>query len=428
MIVRGFTAIKIRLYDVRQSTFFMNAFYLMLSTFVVAGLGFVFWVIVARGYSSTTIGLATTLLSVSGLLSMLSLAGFDTTFVRFLPNSKRRNDHINNGLLVVALLGVVLSLGFVCTLSVTSPSLIFVQHNGWYIFGFTFFTVATSLNVLTNAIFLAQKRVRDIFIINLLFSALKMVLPLLIIHGSVMTIFVMVGISQLVGLVLSLGVMKVRFHYTFSPKIHGDIMRLTRKYSFSVYASSILNLLPPTILPLIIIHRLGSSSAAYYYIVFTIGSALYTIAYASMQSAFAEGSHNEAAMKGHILKAAKLIGVLLAPAIVVVLAFSNVILNIFGTEYATGGSGLLRLFAISAVAVAACSALGAIFKVTHNLRGVVAMNIVYAAGILGLSYVFIPKFGILGVGWAWIAGTIAAAMVGWAFLKRSNSNYKLGEA
>jgi len=426
-MVRWFTAIRVRLRDLRQSTFFMNAFYLMLSTFIVAGFGFIFWVIVARGYSSTTIGLATTLLSVSGLLSMLSLAGFDTTFVRFLPKSKRPNDHINNGLVVVALLGVVLSLGFVSTLSVTSPSLIFVQHNGWYIFGFTFFTVATSLNVLTNAIFLAQKRVRDIFIINLLFSAFKVVLPLLIIHGSVMTIFVMVGISQLVGLVLSLGVMKVRFQYTFSPKIHGDIMRLTRKYSFSVYASSILNLLPPTILPLIIIHRLGSSSAAYYYIVFTIGSALYTIAYASMQSAFAEGSHNEAAMRNHILKATKLIGVLLAPAIVVVLAFSNVILKIFGSEYATGGSGLLRLFAISAVAVAACSALGAIFKVTHNLRGVVAMNIVYAAGILGLSYVFIPKFGILGVGWAWIAGTIAAAMVGWAFLKRSNSNYKLRE-
>ena len=406
----------------------MNALYLMLSTFAVAAFGFVFWLIVAHGYSSAVVGRATTLLSVSGLLSMLSLAGFDTTFVRFLPKSLRQNEHINNGFIVTTLLGVVLSLGFVWSLSVTSPSLMFVQHNVWYTVGFTFFTVATSLNVLTNAIFLAQKRVRDVFIINILFSALKVILPLFILHGSAMTIFVMVGISQLVGLVLSLVIMKVRFDYQFSPRIRPDIMLITWKYSFSVYGSSILNLLPPTILPLIIIRQLGPASAAYYYVVFTIASALYTIAYASMQSAFAEGAHDEAAMKSHIRKAIRLAGVLLLPAIIILISFGNTILNMFGAEYAARGGSLLRLFAVSAIAVAICSAVGTAFKITHNLRGVLAMNITYAASILGLSFVFIPTFGILGVGWAWAAGTMAAAITGWIFLRQNIATNNVGES
>jgi O-antigen/teichoic acid export membrane protein len=421
------TMLKSQLRAARKSTFFMNAMYLMLSTFVVAGLGFVFWIVIARGYSSATVGLAGTLLSVSGLLSMLSLAGFDTTFIRFLPKSTRRNDHINSGIILVALLSGVLSIGFVVSLPLTSPSLAFVLHDPWYFAGFTFFTVATSLNILTNAIFLAQKRARDIFIINVLFSVFKVALPFFILEGNVMTIFAIVGASQLLGLALSLIVMRARCGYVFSPKVHLDILRVTRKYSFSVYASSILNLLPPTVLPLIVVHQLGPEDAAYYYIVFTIASALYTIAYASTQSALAEGSHDEAALRMHMLKAARLIGALLVPAAVLIFAFSGFILRFFGTEYAAGGSALLRLFSVSALTVALCSAMGAMFKVMHNLRGVVVMNVVYAGVILGLSYVFIPHFGIIAVGWAWVVGTIAATAIGLVFLKRSNMNYRLGE-
>lgn len=408
------------------STFFMNAFYLMLSTFIVAALGFVFWVLVTRSYPTSTVGLAATLLSVSGLLSMLSLAGFDTAFVRFLPKSSRQNDHINSGLIIVALISGVLSTGFVLSLPFTATSLAFVLYNPWYFISFIFFTVATSLNIVTNAIFLAGKRVRDIFVINLLFSALKVTLPLIVIGDNVMTIFVIVGVSQLVGLALSLMVMKVKLGYVFLPRVHFDILRDSGKYSFSVYLSSILNLLPPTLLPLIVLHQLGPEHAAYYYVVFTIASALYTIAYAAAQSAFAEGSHEAAAMKNHIIKAAKLIGVLLIPALVVTVWFGGFILAIFGSEYSAGGTGLLQLFAMSAITVALSSAMGAIFKVTHNLRGVVTMNIVYAAVILGLSALLIPRYGLIAAGWAWLAGTMAAAVIGLAHVKRSNTNYKLG--
>jgi len=414
--------IKTTLRGLRRSTFFMNALYLMLSTFAVAGFGFIFWVIVTRTYATTTVGLAVTLLSVSGLLSMLSLGGFDTTFVRFLPKSDRRNDHINSGLIIVTLTSIVLSLAFMISLPITSPRLAFVLHNPWYLASFIFFTAATSLNVLTNSIFLAFKRARNIFVINLAFSAVKVALPLLVTHGSVMTIFVLVGISQLVGLVVSLAVMKLRLGYVFTPKVHLDILRVIKKYSLSVYASSILNLLPPTLLPLIVVRQLGPENAAYYYMAFTIASVLYTISYASMQSAFAEGSHNESALKEHVVKAAKLIGALLIPAIVVIFVLSGFILRLFGSKYAAGGDGVLRIFAVGALPVAVCSAMGAIFKVTKNLRGVVVMNVVYAVVILSLSYTFVSRFGVVAVGWAWMIGNVTAAGAGLLFLRQHRQN------
>lgn len=401
----------------RESSLLMNSVYLMLATIVIAGFGFIFWVVITRTYDAGTVGLAATLLTLSGLLSMLSLVGFDTTFVRFLPHEAHKSDQINSGMVIVTLTSFLLSVVFVLSFPLTSPRLMFVLQNPWYFAGFVFFTIITSLNTLTNAVFLALKQARDIFIINLLFSTVKVALPLIFLHGNVMTIFVLVGISQLAGLILSLAIIKAHVGFNFVPKINLGVLRAIKQYSLSVYISSVLNLLPPTLIPLLIVHELGAEDAAYYYMAFTIASVLYTISYASMQSAFAEGSHDEKAMRTHVIKAVKLIGALLTPAILVTVAFSGLVLKIFGKSYSTHGTMLLELFAVSAFAVALYSALGTIFKITKNLRGVVVMNLVYASTILGLSYILLSHEKLLAIGWAWLFGNILAGVTGLLFLK-----------
>lgn len=393
----------------------MNALYLMLSTFVVAVSGFVFWIVVTRSYDTAAVGLATTLLSVSGLLSLLGLAGFDTTFVRFLPRSDKKNEYINSGFIVVTVVSIVLGVGIGLLLPVLSPSLALLDNAGAFA-AFVFFTVVTALNIVTNAVFLAFKEAKYILIINTLFSAFKVALPLLALGGGAVMIFSLAGSAQLLGLVLSIVWMKRKFGYRFSPRLHIAALHTVKKFSLSVYVSSILNLLPPTLLPLIILYHMGPDNAAYYYMAFTIAGVLYTIAYASMQSVFAEGSHDEAAIRTHVAKAAKLIAIALLPTSLLIACSSSLLLTAFGQEYARSAASLLQLFALSALPVAMYSGLGAIFKVTKHLRGVVVMNIVYAIAILGLSLLLTPRFGLIAVGWAWIIGNIAAAGTGTLFL------------
>ncbi|HDN74250.1 MAG TPA: lipopolysaccharide biosynthesis protein, partial [Archaeoglobus sp.] len=64
---------------------FKNAYFLMLSSITSAGSGFFFWLIAARFYATADIGLASAIISAMGLISMLSLLGFDISLVRFLP-------------------------------------------------------------------------------------------------------------------------------------------------------------------------------------------------------------------------------------------------------------------------------------------------------------------------------------------------------
>lgn len=409
------SAIQNRLRETRKSTLLMNALYLMLSTFILGASGFIFWVVVTRSYDAAAVGLATTLLSVSGLLSLLGLAGFDTTFVRFLPGSKRKNDYINSGLIVSIFIGTLLAIGLGFALPLLSPSLS-IMSSLWVFLSFVFFTVVTSLNVLTNAVFLAYKQARYILIINALFSVFKVVLPLLVIKGGAVAIFTLAGSAQLFGLVLSIVWMRRKFGYKMSPVLHIDTLRVVRKFSFSIYLSNVLSLLPPTLLPLIILHYSGPKNAAYYYMAFTIANVLYTIVYATMQSVLAEGSHNVAALRSHVVAAAKLITVLLAPATLLIMLFGDNLLTIFGAEYAKGAGLLLRLLAIGALPIAAYAALTTAFKVIKKLAPVVSMNAISALVTLGLSNWWISPFGLEGVGWAWIVGDALACGIGVVFL------------
>lgn len=408
---------KTQLQNLLKSKFYMNALYLMLSTFVVAAMGLGFWMVVTRKYEVAAVGLATTMLSVSSLLSLLGLAGFDTTFVRFLPTTNRKNDYINSGFIVVTIASTVLAMVLGVILPKLLPSLSTLA-DPWVFTSFVFFTTVTSLNVLTNAVFLAFKQAHYIFIINTLFSVCKVALALLLASGSAVTIFVIAGAAQAIGLTLSIAWMVRKFDYKFSPRLHVDTLRVVKKFSFSVYTSSLFNLLPPTLLPLIIVYFLGPKDSAYYYMAFTIANALYTIAYASMQSVFAEGSHDPAALHSHIVKAAKLIVALLVPAAIATALLSNVALSVFGREYAANAGPLLQLFALGALPVAVYGAIGAIFKVTKNLRGVVVMNASYALTILGLSYLLVPSLGLAAIGWSWVIGNIAACCVGALFYTR----------
>jgi O-antigen/teichoic acid export membrane protein len=254
----------------------------------------------------------------------------------------------------------------------------------------------------------------------------KVVLALLITSGNAVTIFVIAGSAQALGLALSIAWMVRKFDYKFSPRLHMETLRVVKRFSLSVYASNLFNLLPPALLPLIIVYFLGPKNSAYYYMAFTIADVLYTITYASMQSVFAEGSHNPAAIRSHVVKAARLIAVLLVPAAIATAMLSNTLLSIFGHEYAAKAGTLLQLFAWGALPVAAYGAIGAVFKVTKNLRGVVIMNASYALVILGLSYLLVPAFGLTAIGWAWVIGNIAACGAG-ALMYTRLSIKKTGE-
>src|SRR3989338_3036023 len=109
-----------------------------------------------------------------------------------------------------------------------------------------------------------------------------------------------------------------------------------------------------------------------------IATLLFTIASSTSNSLFSEGSNNEKMIKVHAKKAGKIIALLMIPGIIITVFLGKYVLLLFGREYSIEGFRFLQL--------------------------------------LGLSYMLIDSFGLIGVGIAWITGcfvTTGAYFVFW---------------
>ncbi len=398
--------------EFRRNTQLQNSVYLLLGSLATAGFGFIFWIIVARVFDEPTVGIATTLISLSSLISLLSLAGFDSSFVRFLPRSNNKNSYTNSGIVVSTILSILFSIACLVFVYISTPSLYDIVSQPLTIVLFIILTVASSLNLLTNSVFLAYRRASYVFVVNTLFNIVKVVLPFAFISYGALGIFTAAGVAQAVGLILSIWFMKRKFGYNLRLSIDISALRQTFRYTFAVYVGSVLNLLPPTILPLLIAQQIGLAATAYFYMAFSIANIIFTIAYSALQSAFAESAHNETELRANIIKGIRLSLLLMTPILAICFFFGGYILALFGASYAANAAPLLQIFCVSAFAVMLYSAFGAVLKISHDITSLIISNIVYAFVIIAGSFVFIPLLGINGIGYAWICGNVMAILVG----------------
>jgi O-antigen/teichoic acid export membrane protein len=400
----------------KSDTLFRNSVYLMLGTGVLAGFGFFFWLINSHLFSVSDIGLATTLISVMSLISMLSLIGFDTVFVRFLPKSDQKNENMNTGLILVSAISILLSVGFLAAVGTISPRLSFITGNPVYELIFVFSCLMNSLNSLTNSIFLAGRKAAFTLIVNIVLSIFKIVLPFALIGFGVMGIFIAVTLAQTIGSVLSIVIVIQRFDYHPAFDINKGVLRTVWRYSATNYAAGVLNLLPSSILPILITNSIGPEASAYFYIVMMMGNLLYTIPTSVTTSLFAEGSHDEKSLEENIKKSLKIIACLLTPAIIILLLCGNFILKIFGKSYAEGGTTFLYLVTITGVVVSINAIFNSFFRVKKALAPIFVTNLVYTISLIGLSYLLLP-FGLTGIGFAWLLGTAVLGFTNYLYSK-----------
>lgn len=395
-----------------------NSLNLMAGTAAIAAFGFIFWVVVARTFRAETVGLATTLIAMTNLLALLSLLGFDTLLNRFLPKSRNKSEQISSALIITGA-GATFIAGTFCLLTpLIAPKLALIIHHSLYAVLFIIVTILATWNTVTNAIFIAYRRTTFVLVISILFSAVKMCLPFLVRSGGPITILCFAGIAQFVNVALSIGAMMKFLGYSPSFTLNLKELKTLRKYGLATYTAHVLNLLPDSSLPLIVIDRLGAAAAAYFYIAFTIANLLYTIAYSTSQTLLAEVSHDEINFGKHVRKGAEILAGFMTPAIILLTIASPLILDMFGHRYRFGSIDVLRILSVSGFFVACYSLLGTIFKIKGNLRGMITTNFVYALLITLLSIPFANALGLPGIGLAYLLGNAVSCMVGWYFLRK----------
>jgi len=369
----------------------------------MAFFGFFFWIINARLFSTEQVGLATTLISVMGLITSFSLLGLNTGLIRYLPKSDRKNDKISTCFSVTALATIAISVIFLLGLKTFSPRLLFIRESLPYTLFFIFFMVISSLSNILESVFIAFRNTKFVFIQNTVFSISKLVLPFSLVTLGTYGIFS----SWMIALTISLGVSFVilitKFSYKPQPIIHKNIIKEIGRFSFGNYIASFLAGLPIMVLPLMITNMINPETTAHYYMAMMIASLLFIIPVATTQSLFAEGSHDGQELKQHVKKALKIIILILVPAILISAVFGKYILLAFGESYSTEGFIFLQILSLSGIFIGINSIFVTILKVKRQIRKIIFISLIESVLILGFSYVLLSK-GLIGIGLAWIIG------------------------
>jgi O-antigen/teichoic acid export membrane protein len=388
---------------------YRNSIYLMLSTGVMAAFGFFFWIICARVFPAENIGIATTIISIAGLIASFSVLGLNTGLIRYLPKSQNKNNKINTALTIVALTTIIVSCIFLIGVHKFSPRLTFIKENIILSFAFIFFMVIQSLSSMIESVFIALRSAKFVLIKNTVFSVIKLGMPFVFIAFGAFGIFSAYMSAMLIAFGVTFLILIFKFHYKPKFVFYDSVILKIGKYSFGNYIAGFVGGLPLMLLPLLITNMLHPETTAYYYMAMQIASFLFVIPGATNNSLFAEGSNNEKGMKKNVLKSIWIITILLIPAILLTFIFGKHILLVFGTEYSTQGFKFLEVMAISGILVSVNSIFGSVFRVKKRIFGILIASIISAVTILGLSYAFIGR-GLIGIAYAYIIGQAAVTV------------------
>jgi O-antigen/teichoic acid export membrane protein len=410
-----------------QTSLYANAYYLIAGSVAAAFLGVIFWMIVARFYLPSEVGLACALISVIGMLTSFSTLGLHIGLIRFLPEERDKQGMINSCLTIPGICVVALAVVFISGLAFWTPKLLFLRENFFYLLCFIIFTVASTLFLVQKNVFVALRTAKFNLVLRIVWNGLKIAFPIALVSLGAFGIFSSWGIALCATVIISaLLIHKVQPRYYPLPMIKKHMINDMMHFSFGNYIADFLNTAPNYILPLMVLGILGAEANAYFYIAFTISMMVFMIPVAVAMSLFAEGSNEPEKLRINTIKSIKFTFILLLPLLAIILLFGDKILLLFGKAYSENAFTLLSILALSSIPLAVTEVYIAIKRVQKDVKPIIYLFAFTTIIILGASYLLTPRIGLIGAGTGWLLGWgIAAGVIALIMVKQFRRRVKI---
>jgi O-antigen/teichoic acid export membrane protein len=420
----------------RSDSLVRNSLYLMASTVVTAGLGYVFWAAAAHMFTSREVGISGAIISLCSTSALLTYVGPFAMLIERLP----ANEGSSAWTTVLVRTCVATSL---VTAVATAVAVQILRNSPDYR---AFFNAAAPIVIaivgaaawtlvnLLGAAFIAARRAGRLLLIQTLVSGIKVLLVfLLAAAGGVGLIKAWVA-SALLGVGLGAAWlvpgMKLGRRPSDRPHRRADLTTSSRLGSgqrprhrrtsesnavflrrlLGQHLTSVGGAVTPLLLPVLVVLRLGATPNAYFYITEMLGAAFFMVSPSVAAAVFAEGVRAHSDLRSVVAKALRVITIMLAPPMVIMIVGGRLVLGLFGAPYAAAGYGLLILLAIAALPDAVSNVAVAVFRVTHRLEYSTVLNLGILVVTVGGAWVLMPRMGLAGVGIAWLAAQTLGAI------------------
>ena len=404
-----------RLWDRRNIPFYSNSVFLISHSGATAGIAFLFWVVATRSFSPEEVGISSALISAAALLSFFARFGMGDGIVRYLGSRKDDPSRlINSVFLATGAAAILVSVVFLVGLPVWSQPLRLVLGQPLIMAVFIISVIGLAGAGLIERVFVARRRGNYVLFFGVLLGLARLgALAGVLLVARQAGIITAWGLPAIVAAGIAIFVVLPLSIRGYRPKLrfHPGEMQDIGRFSLSTFVSSAWWQITISVLPLLILNMLGSAQSAFFFASWTIGSRLFTIPRSISTSLFAEGSYNENELVLTIRRGLRLSAVLLIPAVAFIIVLAKPLLLILGSAYMEQGHTLLWVVAISAPPFAVNSIYLGVVRVEKKQRALIAVPAAICILTLTISYLLLPRFGVLGAGIGFLVAQTAVSAV-----------------
>ncbi|MCX5209451.1 hypothetical protein OG689_09175 [Kitasatospora sp. NBC_00240] len=390
-----------------------NGHILAASSLLAAGLGSMFWILATRSYSAETVGRSFAALAAASFLSTLGSLNLGDVLVRFVPTAGRHTRRLVLRCYITSAVFSALAAGaFLLLIPMIAPGLGYLREPVMAA-AFMAATAGYALFVLQDGALTGLRRTGWVLGENALFAVAKSALLALC---AALAVGTGILVSWSVALVISILLTNLVLFGRAMParrrseESGGAPPQRVARYATADYVGNLCSVATYSIVPLLVLNHLGAGQSAYYSLSFIIADTLYVAAFSMGHSLVVEGAdapERLVELARHMLRHS---GLLLAGAVAVVVAAAPWILGLFGPDYASHGTTVLRLMVLAAVPNAVLSVAIQVARVRRSVTWMIGLRLAFAVVVISLAAGLLPVLGLTGVGLAWLAAECALAV------------------
>lgn len=380
-----------------------------------AGTGLGYWLVAARLNPPAVVGVNSAAISAMMLLAGAAQLNLMSTILRFVPRAgAAARPMIRSAYLLGGGLSAVAGAVFLAGMRIWAPNLSSLLGPALGGLGFVFATGCWALFVMQDNALVAVGRPAAVPVENSTFAVLKIVL---VVAFSLAIPGAGIWLSWTTAMVLTVG---GTTWYLFRRAIPAfaarppapaqlESVREMGRFIGQDYVGALAYIAGTSLVPILVLDLTNPRQSAAFALAWSITAALYQVPIAFGQSLVAHGAVRDERLNDYHRQALLHTLRLLAPVVALVAGLAPFGLSFFGPWYVSQGTSTMRLLALSAVPNAVVALAVSRARVARRMNTVMVILLSLSGLVIGLTVLLVPRVGIAGAGFAWLAAQLVVA-------------------
>lgn len=399
-----------RLLNQLRTPLVFNGYALVMGSGAASVLGVVYWIMAARLYPAEVVGVDTAVLSAIFFLANLAQLNLVHALNRFVPLAGPGTLKLIVGAYIVStLLALGASIIFLLGLDFWTPSLISLTSRPGSAIWFVVATISWCIFTLQDGVLIGLRQAKWVPLSTIAYALIKLGLI-----AAFATMFPTNGVlmSWTIPVIFLILPMNAFIFFRLVPNHIRATQHISQTFTFKGiarfvagnYVSSFVWMATITLLPIIILEKLGATPSAHFYLAWNVAYALYFISINMGMSLVTEGSRDPENLDYYSFQTLKQTLRLIVPAVVVIVIGAPYILHLFGAAYAANDVMLLRSLSLSAVPYVFVLVYISMARVRREVLKILFTYTGLCVAVLLFTNIFVGVYGLEGVGFAWVIG------------------------